>query len=66
MDDSFYWRLKQDSTLGLRSSVSRGFDSPPDCHSLPLPFESIKEQQKNTDTRLGICIFWRLKQDSNL
>ena len=27
-----------DSPRELRSSVSRGSDSPPDCHSLPLPF----------------------------
>jgi len=35
----------------LRSSVSRGSDSPPGCHSLPLPFKSsvfIRTKQKRS------------------
>ena len=48
----FFWQGREDSVSSLRrkaeflisallrSSVFRGSDSPPDCHSLPLPFES--------------------------
>ena len=47
----FSWQGREDSVSALRrkaeflisallrSSVFRGSDSPPDCHSLPLPFE---------------------------
>ena len=36
MGSFFIWRLKQDSTLGLRASVIRGSEAPPELHSLPL------------------------------
>ena len=39
-DDGF------DSPRVLRSSVSRGSESPPDSHSLPLPFNSRQEKAK--------------------
>ena len=45
-----------DSPRELRSSVSRGSDSPPDCHSLPLPFEPLPSNKKTTTMNRG-CLF---------
>ena len=33
---------RQGLTLGLRASVIRGSDSPPDCHSVPLLLRALK------------------------
>ena len=47
----FCWQGQKDSILARTArSVFRGSDSPPDCHSLPLPFESflIKTKRNNT------------------
>ncbi len=53
------------STL-LRSSVFRGSDSPPDCHSLPLPFKSrrLYSQNKRRHTKVPSFI-WCEKRDLN-
>ena len=65
-----FWRLKQDSTLGLRASVIRGSEAPPELHSLPLLllvlfFHLFTKNIKHQSQGLMLYI-WRLKQDSNL
>ena len=73
----FSWQGREDSVSSLRrkaeflisallrSSVFRGSDSPPDCHSLPLPFKSRQiKTQKNTAYR-SMPYFWCEKRDLN-
>ena len=54
----FIWRLKQDSTLGLRAAVIRGSEAPLELHSLPLLlrvlyFSTIHKKDKAPTTRVG-------------
>jgi len=43
----------------LRSSVRRGSDSPPDCHSLPRPFKPSFEIRANAKrTPSGVLFGW--------
>ena len=52
--------------LALRSSGSRGSDSPPDCHSLPLPFESaLPRTKKHGMPEWTFRVFWQGRKDSN-
>ena len=46
-----------DSPRELRSSVSRGSDSPPDCHSLPLLFKSHHPYKQKRHNRKGRALF---------
>ena len=48
------WRRKSRGLMRLllRASVSRGSDSPPDCHSLPLPFKSFIKSPTKQKGRL--------------
>ena len=71
----FSWQGREDSVSSLRrkaeflisallrSSVFRGSDSPPDCHSLPLPFESssicIPAKRKSPRKNRGLYLFGR-------
>ena len=52
---------RQDLTLlALRSSVSRGSESPPDSHSLPLPFKSTALiNKKSTTARATLLLLVR-------
>ena len=70
-----FWQGREDSVSSLRrkaeflisallrSSVFRGSDSPPDCHSLPLPFESsqncIPAKRKSPQKNRGLYLFGR-------
>ena len=52
----------------LRSSVFRGSDSPPDCHSLPLPFESSSiyiPAKRKSPRKTWTLSFWQGREDSN-
>ena len=50
-----FWRLKQDSTLGLRASVIRGSEAPPEFHSLPLlPTRDTHDKKLRKNKRLSV------------
>ena len=51
----------------FREPRARGSDSPPDCHSLPLPFKPFrfKSQQKEKPTKNVDFSFWQGQKDLN-
>ena len=57
-----------DSRRELRGSVFRGSDSPPDCHSLPLPFEPSQNcipAKRTSPRKTWTLSFWQGREDSN-
>ena len=54
--------------LCYATSVFRGSDSPPDCHSLPLPFESSSNYipaKRKSPRKTWTLSFWQGREDSN-
>ena len=49
----------------LRSSVSRGSDSPLDCHSLPLPFSPLTSPKTKSRPQGPAFYFWSGLRGSN-
>ena len=63
-----FWQGRKDSILARTArSVFRGSDSPPDCHSLPLPFDSFRPttHKKRRDDLSHLVFFWQGRKDSN-
>ena len=54
-----------DSPRELRASVSRGSNSPPDCYSLPLPFDPVSLGWAPMSYRGGIT-WWCLGGDDGV
>ena len=62
----FCWQGQKDSILARPTrSVFRGSDSPPDCHSLPLPFESANPRTEKSQSTNALASFWQGQKDSN-
>ncbi|MBO5221836.1 MAG: bifunctional (p)ppGpp synthetase/guanosine-3',5'-bis(diphosphate) 3'-pyrophosphohydrolase [Clostridia bacterium] len=47
----------------LRSRPGLGFDSPPDCHSLPRPFDPVFIYKNKNDPQRGSFLFGRGTRD---